>query len=107
MILRPNVVRSWRRAGLLQRGLRQPDGDRGDAEPPGIQCAESDLETLTLVADTPVGVHARIVVVRGGGGHRVQPHLLLGLAEAQAGDISGDRKQEMPREPSPVRANSV
>ena len=78
--------------GFVQRGLRQPDGDGGDAQPAGIQCAEGDLQTLPLVADATVGVDVRVVVEGRRRGHRVQAHLLLGLAEAQAGQIAGDEE---------------
>ena len=94
--------------GLVQRGLRQPDGDGGDAQPAGIQCAEGDLQALALLADA-AGRRRR------GRGRRTptwwgsacRPIFSSGLPKLRPARSPGMRKQEMPREPSPVRANSV
>ena len=50
--------------GLVQRGLRETDRDRGDAQPSGVQGAEGDLQALALRADQPVVVETGIVVER-------------------------------------------
>ena len=81
---------------LVQRSLRQPDGDRGDAEPAGIQCAEGDLQALALCADQSVGVDVGLVVERRCGRDGVQAHLLFGLAEAQPGQIAGHEEARHP-----------
>src|ERR1700727_425250 len=69
---------------LVERCLRQPDGDRGDAQATGIQRTEGDLEALPLGADPAFGRHERIIVVRSGGRNGMQAHLLLGFAERES-----------------------
>ena len=93
--------------GLVQRGLRQPDRHRGDAQPTGIQCAERDLQALALRADAAVGFDVGVVVERRRGRDGVQAHLLLGLAEGQPGEVAGHQEARDARDPSPVRANNV
>ena len=92
---------------LVERGLRETDRDGGDAEPAGIQCAERDLQTLALGADPAFGGHEGVVVVRGGGRHGAQTHLLLGLAEGQALGVLGDQEAGDAPRPSPVRAKRL
>jgi hypothetical protein len=50
--------------GLIQRRLRQPDRDRGDAQPTRIQRGECDLQALALRADQPVRIEVGVVVKR-------------------------------------------
>ena len=83
---RRSLVRITRR--LVQRRLRQPDGDRGNAQSARIQCRERDLQALALCADQSVGLDVGLVVERRCRRDRVQAHLLFGLAEAQPGKVS-------------------
>ncbi len=70
--------------GLVERCLCDTGGNGGDAEAARIQRAERDGQPLAFGADTAVGGDERVVVMCCGGGNRVQAHLLLGFAEAQA-----------------------
>jgi len=78
MIVLPKAARSGhkRPPGPSQRRPQR-------CQIPGIQTAENDLKSLTLLADAAVGQDVGVVVMRGGGWDRAQIHLLLGLAEAQ------------------------
>ena len=103
---RRSLVRITRR--LVQRRLRQPDGDRGDAQPARIQRGEGDLQALALRADQSVGLDVSVVVERRCRRDGVQAHLLFGLAETQSRQVTGHQEARTPRaEPSPVRANNV
>ncbi len=77
---------------LVQRGLRQSGGHCGDAQPAGVQCAESDLQPLPVGTDAAVRRDACVVVERRSGRDRMQAHLLLGLAEAESGQIAGNQE---------------
>ena len=54
--------------GVVQRGLREPDRARGDAEPAAVQCGHRDPEADALLADEAVGGDPR--AVEGDLGHR-------------------------------------
>ncbi len=59
-IARPNWRRSLAYAHCgVERGLREPDRARGDAEPTGVESGERDLEALALDADEPVARDVR------------------------------------------------
>ena len=73
-----------------------PGRDRGDAQPARIQCAERDLQTLALGADATIGVDRGVVVERRRRRDGRQAHLLLGLAERQAGQIAGNQEARDP-----------
>ena len=76
-----------RSSNVLAVAAASPDEERK------LLAGGGGVETVELrVADAAVGVHPGVVVERGRGGHRVQPHLLLRLAEAQACEIAGDEE---------------
>ena len=75
---------------------------------PGIQTAENDLKSLTVLADAAVGQDVGVVVMRGGGWDRAQIHLLLGLAEAQPRGVllaPQSRKSRASRAPDSIAGN--
>jgi hypothetical protein len=92
--------------GVVQGGLREADGARGDAEPSAVERRQGDPEPLALLAQPVAGRHADALeqhLGRRRGGH---PHLALGGRRLEAGGVR--RHEEGGDAPrvlcSPVRA---
>ena len=70
------------RHGVGERGLRDAGGDRGDAEPAGVEGRERDPHAVALVADALRGRDPGALEDHLGRDVAGQAHLLLGGAEA-------------------------
>ena len=90
---RPN----WRRfecvlRRVLKRGARQAGAGGGDADPPGAERRERDLQPVPLLAEPVRGRHAGVLEDELVAGRAADAHLPFLAAEPEAGRIGLDHE---------------
>ena len=77
---------------MVERALGEAGGDRGDAEPAGVEAGERDAQPVALLAEPPLDGDADVVEAHRRGGRAGEPHLALGRVGAEAGGVGGDQE---------------